>query len=159
MKLDCDSAPARGLRRYVRLVAVALGPAVRRSAVDWGHPVNAHLVLNDRLRWFPSREVALGWDATEGWTMVLGASARGSRTVLRFLGDDPLPKPADVAAFSARMFHDEFTGQADPPPLPTVTDERDLAARLAGYAVPYRVHHRTRRVHLHGVITSWHENA
>ncbi len=155
--MDCTSAPARGLRRYVRLVAVALGAGVRRSAVDWGHPVGAHLALDGRLRWFPARDVALCWDATEGWTMVLTATARGSRTVLRYLGDDPLPRPAAVAAFSARMFRDEFTGQAEPPPL--VTGERELAARLAGYAVPCRAHVRPRRVHLHGVITSWHDRA
>jgi hypothetical protein len=162
VKLDCRSAPARGLRRYVRLVVTALGENANRSVVDWAHPVDAHLALNDRLRWFPEREVALGWNACEGWTMFLTARTPGCRTVLRFLGDDPLPAPAAVAAFSEGMFHHEFAGQTAPPPERTAADERDLVARLAGYAMPYVVH-RDRsyphRVHLRGVITSWHDRA
>ncbi|GAB1515258.1 DUF6292 family protein [Actinophytocola sp. KF-1] len=158
MTLDCRSAPVRGLRRYVRLVATALGRNADRSVVEWTHPVDAHLTLHDRLHWCPDRQVALGWNASEGWTMFLTARSRGCRTLLRFLGDDPLPAPGAVAAFSAGMFHDEFTGQTQPPPRRSAADDRDLVARLAGYALPHVVHRERRyprRVHLRGVITSW----
>lgn len=159
MKLDCHSAPARGLRRYVRLVAEALGPNVSRSVVYWGHPVDAYLTLNDRLRWFPARDVALDWNASEGWTMILTAYPGRSPTVLRYYGGDLLPDPVAVAMFSERMFRDEFTGQLDPPPEGTA-DARDIVARLGRYAGPYRVRHQgVHRVHLHGVITSWHARA
>lgn len=162
MRLHCRSAPTRGLRRYVRLVALALGENVGRSMVNWEHPVDAYLTLRERLRWFPEREVALGWNADQGWTMFLTAHTRGCRTVLRFLGDDLLPTPSAVATFSARVFHDEFAGQAEPPPERTADDDRELTLRLAAYAVPHRDHRGSpslQRVHLHGVITSWHDHA
>jgi len=152
MNLDFQSPPARGLRRYVRLVAAMLDPAAECSAVRWDHPVNACLALSGRLRWFPARDVALTWDGRHGWAMVLTTHTGMSLTVLRYLGHDLLPTPRQVASFSGRLFRDEFAGQTEPP---RVTDA-DLMTRLAGYAVAGSGRQRRdgRPVHLHGVITA-----
>lgn len=153
MKLDFASPAARGLRRYVRLVATVLEPAADCSAVRWDHPVHAYLGLAGRLRWFPARDVALTWDCRHGWAMVLSTPEGATLTVLRYLGHDLLPTPRQVASFADRLFRDEFAGQADPP----TTVDADLVTRLSGYAVPDRARHRrrdARPVHLYGVITS-----
>jgi hypothetical protein len=155
MNLEFHSAAARGLRRYVRLVAAALGPAVDCAAVHWDHPANAYLALTGRLRWFPGRAVALTWDGQHGWAMALATCASESLTVLRYLGNDVLPAPRDVATFSDRLFRDEFVGRADPPAVGGSAHVRELAARLACYAAPCRARHRPDGVvHLYGVITS-----
>lgn len=151
MNLDCHSAAARGLRRYVRLVADALAPDVDRMAVHWIHPVRATIALSGRLRWFPGRQVALTWDERDGWAMVLAGCASGSLTVLRYLGNDVLPTPTDVAAFNGKLFGDQFAGQYDPPGRGT---PGDLSDRLAGYAQGRARHHEEHPVHLYGVITS-----
>jgi uncharacterized protein DUF6292 len=155
MDLEFHSTAARGLRRYVRLVTAALGPTVDCAAVHWGDPVHAYVALSGLLHWFPGRAVALTWDAEQGWAMVLPSRAAQAQLVLRYLGNDILPAPRDVATFSGRLFRDEFAGQADPPRLGGATQARDLAARLACYAGP---RHGRRRgagaVHLCGVITS-----
>lgn len=159
MNLHFHSPAARGLRRYVRLVAAALAPAVDTAAVRWDHPANAYLGLTGRLRWFPDRDMALTWDGERGWAMVLATCATGAMTVLRYQGTDVLPAPQDVAAFSGRLFRDEFAGLADPPPRQGVEQAREVALRLAGYAVPCRGrpltgNGKTTPVHLYGVITS-----
>ncbi|MDI5978148.1 DUF6292 family protein [Amycolatopsis magusensis] len=154
-----DAAAARGLRRYVRLVTAAVGPAVDTAAVHWDHPATACLVLTGRLRWFPGRDVALTWDGKHGWAMVLVTPATGALVALRYQGTDVLPVPQDVAAFSAGLFRDEFPGLPDPPPGRRAAHAREVARRLAAYAVPGRGRHLTGRgaaapVHLYGVITS-----
>lgn len=155
MDLDFHSAAARGLRRYVRLVAAAMGSEVDCAAVHWDHPAGAYLALTGRLHWFPGRALALTWDAEQGWAMALATCASESLTVLRYLGNDILPAPRDVATFSGRLFRDEFAGRADPPLAGGGAHARDLLARLACYAVPCRGRHRRDSVvHLYGVITS-----
>jgi hypothetical protein len=152
MNLDCQSAAARGLRRYVRLVADALEPAVDRTAVHWIHPVRAEIALSGRLHWFPGRPVALTWDERDGWAIVLARCTTGSLTVLRYLGHDILPAPQAVATFSGKVFGDQFAGQYEPPRWGRPDD---LTERLAGYAAPCRPRHRGEPpVHLYGVITS-----
>lgn len=155
MNLDFHSPAARGLRRYVRLVAAALGPAADCSAVHWDHPVNAYLALSGRLRWFPERTVALTWDGRDGWAMVLTRHPGGTLLVLRYLGHDVLPAPHAVATFSARIFRDEFAGQAEPPTR-AAREDPDLVTRLACYAARHQERRRRQEhpVHLYGVITS-----
>src|SRR5262245_65126331 len=116
MNLDFHSPAARGLRRYVRLVAAELDPAAEHMAVHWTHPVHAYLALPGRLRWFPSRDVALTWDERHGWAMILTARPTESLAVLRYLGLDVLPAPGDVAVFTGRLFGDELAGPLEPPP-------------------------------------------
>lgn len=156
MNLDFRSPAARGLRRYVRLVANALAPTVDRTAVHWVHPVRASLALSGRLRWFPSREVALTWHERHGWAMALCTDS--SVEVLRYLGYDVLPTPKAVATFSARLFGAELAGVPDPP---TFTATIELQERLSGYAMPCHGRHRREKhpVHLYGVITSCRELA
>lgn len=159
MNLHFHSPAARGLRRYVRLVAAALAPVVDTAAVHWDHPPSAYLALSGRLRWFPERDLALTWDGDRGWAMVLATCATGALTPLRYQGTDVLPAPRDVATFSGRLFRDEFAGLADPPPGRGAEHAREVALRLAGYAVPCHGRVLAGRgsgtpVHLYGVITS-----
>lgn len=156
MNLDFHSAAARGLRRYVRLVAAAMDPAVDCAVVQWDHPANAYLALTGRLHWFPGDDVALTWDSRYGWAMILVTRTRRTLFTLRYLGGDLLPAPPAVAAFSGRIFRDEFAGQADPPPARATGDVRELVDRLGRYAVPPHCPRRRRvgPVHLYGVVTS-----
>jgi len=155
MDLEFHSTAARGLRRYVRLVTAALEPTVDCAAVHWGDPVHAYVALSGLLHWFPGRAVALTWDAEHGWAMVLASCEVQAQIVLRYLGNDILPAPRDVATFSGRLFRDEFAGRADPPLTGGAAQAHDLAARLACYAGPCRGRHRAAGVvHLYGVITS-----
>jgi hypothetical protein len=151
VSLELHSPAARGLRRYVRLVAAALAPAVECSVVHWDQPVNAYLTLAGRLHWFPGRSVALTWDSRHGWAMVLTTCGGERLITLRYLGDDMLPAPDDVAEFSCRLFRDELAGWADPPRA-----AEDVTERLARYATPHHRPHRQyyRAVHLYGVVTS-----
>ncbi len=151
MNLDFHGPAARGLRRYVRLVAAELVPAAEHTVVHWVHPVHAYLALPGRLRWFPSRDVALTWDERHGWAMILVASSYDSLAVLRYLGLDVLPPPREVVVFTGRLFGDELAGRLEPPPR---GDPAELATRLAGYARPGRARHRDEPVHLYGVITA-----
>jgi hypothetical protein len=160
MDLDFHSAAARGLRRYVRLVAAAMRPEVECAAVHWNHPANAYLALSGLLHWFPGRAVALTWNTEHGWAMVLASCTVQSQIVLRYLGSDVLPAPTDVAAFTGRLFRDEFAGQENPPAVGGAAHARDLAQRLACYAPRCRGRNRAVSVvHLYGVITSGFDRA
>jgi hypothetical protein len=152
VNLDCHSEAARGLRRYVRLIADELHPQVERTAAHWVHPVRATVALTGRLHWFPGRPLALTWDEHYGWAMVLAACSTGGLTVLRYLGSDLVPAPETVATFSRKLFADQFAGQYDPPAPDTA---RNVTARLAAYARPCRARRRGKHpVHLYGVVTS-----
>jgi hypothetical protein len=160
LDLDFHSAAARGLRRYVRLVAASMRPEVDCAAVHWDHPANAYLGLTARLHWFPGRALVLTWNGMHGWAMALASCAVQSQIVLRYLGNDVLPAPRDVAMFSGRLCRDEFAGQEEPPAAGGAAQVRDLTQRLACYAAPSRGRHRAPGVvHLYGVITSGFDRA
>lgn len=135
VELEFDSAAARGLREYVRLVAVALGLRGQSWLVQLEPPANVYLALDDRLPLFPTWDLALIWDEEHGWSLGVESNPGEKLLVLGYLGEDVLPTPEAVAVAVRRSFVGT-PPQNRPPAFRATGDNDDLPARLAGYAVP-----------------------
>lgn len=112
------SAAARGLRRYVCMVADELGirPAF---CVDVDDTASIYLALDRRLRRFPERDLALLWDEKHGWSVGVESGCGEDIIVLAYLGDELLPPAAKVARFVNDVFLDRYPGEPAPPILRT----------------------------------------
>lgn len=135
MELDSDSAAARGLHEYVRLVATALGMRGHGWLVQFEPLANVYIALDDRLPAFPTRDVALVWDEEHGWALGVESHSGESLLVLGHLGEDVLPVPERVARAVRRHYAEEPPRIQDPPVFRSAGDDDDLPARLANYAV------------------------
>jgi uncharacterized protein DUF6292 len=131
MDLDLYGSPARGLRRYVWLVAEALGLGPSCCYVQLESPVQAYIPLDDRLPLLPGTDVAAVWDAKRGWAV--GVEDGPDVVPLGFLGGELLPPPARAADFVSRF----LAGEPFPEPDEAPPDD-DLIDRLAGYATRFR---------------------
>lgn len=136
MELDSDSAAARGLHEYVRLVATEVGMRGPGWLVQLEPLANVYIALEDRLPAFPTRDVALVWDEEHGWALGVERHPGESLLVVTYLGDDVLPGPEAVARTVRRHYADEPPRTQEPPVFRAADDNDDLPARLAGYAVP-----------------------
>lgn len=134
MELQSHDAAARGLRRYVHLVAEALALSGDGSYLELEPPVGAYLALDQRLPQFPTRDAALLWDELHGWSLAVESRSAEDLLVHAYLGIDILPAPHVVARFAAKLVQGEQTGQPDPPNLRTLHVQDDLPQRLAAYA-------------------------
>jgi anti-anti-sigma factor len=133
MDLDGDGAPARGLRRYVRLVADTLGLRGGGWLVQLESPVSAYVALQRRLVAYPGNDVALSWDEENGWGFAV-ESNQGELAILDYLADDVLPPPRLVGQFVNEVFSGQGSARPDPPGLRRVDANDDLWQRLAAYA-------------------------
>lgn len=129
MDLEPDGVPARGLRRYVCLVAEALGVGQGCCYVQLESPVHAYVPLDDRLPRLPGSDVAATWDATQGWAVGVEDGIGPDVVLLSHLGGDLLPAPAIVAEFVTGFLAGEPFGE---PQQAGPAD--DLTDRLAAYA-------------------------
>lgn len=136
MELEPDDRVARGLRRYLRLVAEELGIDDSGQFIQLDGPIGAYLPLDLRLRRFPSHDVALVWDEERGWALGIETDAGSPIVILSYLGVDLLPSPRMVAQFVHDVVDDRFPGQPEPMMLRSVGDQDDLADRLSRYAPP-----------------------
>ena len=127
MDLELYGKPARGLRRYVWLVAEALGVGRGCCYVQLESPVQAYIPVDERLPRLPGSDVAVVWDATQGWA--IGVEDGPDVVPLGVLGGDVLPPPERVARFVARFLAGEPFADPDWPAPPG-----ELIDRLAGYA-------------------------
>jgi Family of unknown function (DUF6292) len=134
--LEFEVGPARGLRRYVRLVAEACGVGPDGFFLELDRPLRAYLAVDGRLPRFPTRDVALCWHEEHGWAAGIEAHSGRDLVLLTYLGVDVLPAPRIVAQFLTELFAEQFPGQPNPPELRRVTDTDDLLDRLASYAQP-----------------------
>jgi hypothetical protein len=140
--LDPDGAAARGLRRYVRLVAEAIGVGAEASTIQLDEPVSVYLALDRCSPRHPDQDLALLWDERRGWALGVESVASADVLVLGFLADELLPSPSTVADYVAAACRDEGFGAALPdetlrdetPPDETLPDAKSLAGRLADYA-------------------------
>jgi hypothetical protein len=132
--LESEGTAEHGLRRYVRLVAEAVGVSGDCFCLQLEPPVNVYLALQERLRAFPTRDVALLWDEERGWSAAIETHSGQDLILVSYLGTDVLPPPRVVAQFVSRLTDEEFLGHLDPPQLRAVDDEDDLPRRLAAYA-------------------------
>ncbi|PXY19399.1 DUF6292 family protein [Prauserella muralis] len=136
MELDPHGAPARGLRRYVRLVEQELGLSGHGSCVHLDPPVSAYLALEGQLPGFEDRDVALIWDEEHGWAVAVESRCGEDLLVVSYLGGSVLPAPRVVARFAERLLAGDLPGQPEPPHLRLAGTEDDLSARLGDYAEP-----------------------
>jgi hypothetical protein len=130
MELELYGAPARGLRRYVWSVANALGVGPGCCYVQLDPPVQAYIPLDDRLARLPGTDVAVLWDATDGWSAGVEDGLSAKVVPLAYLGGDLLPVPRVVAGFVSRFLAGEPLAAPEPPGSTT-----DLPERLAAHAV------------------------
>lgn len=133
MELETEGRAARGLRRYLGLVAEKLGVGGAVS-VQLEEPVSAYIPLDGRLRRFPDHDVALVWDEEDGWAVGIETDAGSPVVVLSYLGEDVLPAPRVVARFVLDVFGERFPGRPDRPRLRPVEPADDLMRRLTQYA-------------------------
>jgi len=90
MELDGHDRAARGLRRYLTLVAEATGVGAEACFVQLGPPVEAYLALDHRLSSHPDRDVALLWDEEHGWALGIETHGGADVTVLSYVGEHVL---------------------------------------------------------------------
>ncbi|MFL6143779.1 MAG: DUF6292 family protein [Labedaea sp.] len=131
-----DDRPARGLHRYVQLVAEACGVGPDGFFLELERPLRAYLAVDGRLPQFPTRDVALWWEEEHGWAAGIETHSGRNLILLTYLGLDALPAPQAVVHFLADLFTERFPGQPNPPALRRVTDTDGLLDRLASYARP-----------------------
>lgn len=135
-----DSLAAMGLRRYARLVAVAVGAPEDGVSVDLDPPVSAYIAMPQRIPGLPEWDFALTWDEINGWAAAIETSAMRSvgddLIVVAYLGGDVLPPPRLVALLTSGLVRGEQLGQFDPPEFRTVDADDDLPGRLAWFAPP-----------------------
>lgn len=136
MDLDPAGAPARGLRRYVALVAGAVGVGAEAAYVQIESPVDVYIPLDQRLRLFPKRDAALLWDEQYGWALAVETHGGADLLVLGYLGAEVLPSPRTVAGHLQRAVEGTALGMLDPPGFRDSKGSDGLSQRLAGYAEP-----------------------
>jgi hypothetical protein len=128
MDLDEDDPAARGLRRYVGLVADAIGVGSGASLVQLDEPVGVYLPLDRR----GDRDLALLWDERCGWALAVESGRGVDLAITGFLASELLPAPRVVADYVRRgCRHGDFGTRSAP-----VFDPTDLISRLADYAAP-----------------------
>lgn len=137
MELEFDSPAARGLRRYVGLVAQACELGMDCSFIELERPVSAYLPVDGRVPGFPDVDVALCWQEGRGWAAGVEPHSAEELVLITQLRGDVLPDPERVARFlrevrGGDLSGDEVTGR------PRTAD--DLLDRLAGYDQPELVH-------------------
>jgi hypothetical protein len=136
MDIVVGSRAARGLQRYVRLVAEELGLIGEASCTEPESPANAYLALAERVPSHPDRNAALLWDECHGWAGAIEAAAEDDLTVLAYLGHDVLPAPRLAARFAQELTAGLHPGSIEPPAFRTPDSDDDLPERLAAYAPP-----------------------
>jgi hypothetical protein len=132
MDLDHDGAAARGLRRYVRLVAEAVGVGAEASTLQLDEPVSVYLALDRCSPQHPDQDLALLWSERDGWALGLESMVNADVLVQGFLGAEVLPPPRTVADYVARACRGEGFGVARS--CAARPDPDELFERLADYA-------------------------
>lgn len=136
MDLEFNGLPARGLRRYVRLVGELLELSGPSSYFQLEPPVTAYLALEGCTPDFPDHDVALLWDENRGWAAAIESQDGSEFITLSYLGTDVLPPPQFVARFARQFLAGDSPGRLDPPCVRSADTVDDLPRRLAGYAAP-----------------------
>jgi len=134
MDMDAYDAWAVGLRRYLTLVAQAVGVGTEACSVHLGSPADAYIALDTRVSVFPARDAALLWDERHGWALAVETHGGADLMVVGYLGVDLLPSPRVVADYVTRAAQGGATGQPDPPWLVSGPAAAVTRARLAEYA-------------------------
>jgi hypothetical protein len=138
IELDFDDRLLRGLRRYVRLVGKALGLSGECWCVQGDRPACAYIAVDGRLRGHPDRDVALLWDEEHGWSAAIETNSGEDLMVVAYMGQNVLPSPRAVAAWTRTLFdHGETAARPEAPPR--FPETSDLLHRLDTYTIPMSV--------------------
>lgn len=137
MELESWSRPARGLRRYVQLVAEEIGCSGDAFWVQLESPVSAYLPMEDQLPRYPNRDLALLWDERHGWCLAVETASGEDLIVVSYFGHSHVPPPRVVAAFVAQLLSGGAAGQSEPPAFGTTP--ADLGAALGRYAPAFQL--------------------
>ena len=134
MQMDGYDAWARGLRRYLGLVAEAVGVGAEACYAQLEPPIDAYIALDHRLCAFPARDAALLWEERCGWALAVETHGGADLMVLGYLGlDDVLPAPRLLTGYVRAAIDGVSVGEPNPPVLHGTAD---LTTRLAAYARP-----------------------
>ncbi|WP_235998664.1 DUF6292 family protein [Qaidamihabitans albus] len=130
------TASARGLKRYVELVAdeLRMPPAFCVDVDDYRATV--YFALEERVPRYPDRDLALLWDEENGWAIGVESGCGEDIIVLAYLGGDIVPAPSLVARFVDDLMHERYPGQLEPPALRRAGTDDDLDERLAAFHRP-----------------------
>jgi len=132
MNLEWDDTAARGLRRYVRMVAEAIGLGAESSLVQLEDPICAYVALDRCPAGYPGHDFALLWDERHGWALALEAPGGTRLEPLGYLAAGLLPVPLVVAAY----VNAACAGCGFGPAAPVSDETTDLAGRLESFADP-----------------------
>lgn len=122
-----DSVALRVLRGYMQRVAAGLGVEPESTWCEVDSPANAYIALEERAPHRRQHDMALVWDEQHGWAAAVETHSGEDLMVLAYFGEDSLPAPAEVVAFTKLVLAGEPVGTHDPPRCHT----GDLAGRLA----------------------------
>lgn len=133
IRLDFDDRVALGLQHYIQQVRLAIGLRGECSYIQADEPASAYLALDERLATHADRDVALLWDERHGWSAALEDRHSSDLVVVAYFGRTVLPRPADVAAWTADLFRapPADDGPAPVPHLPYTADVRQLLTTYA----------------------------
>jgi hypothetical protein len=114
------------LRRCVAEVAIGLGVGAEGTSFELADRATMYLALDQRLRQFPGRDVAVVWDERRGWAVgVENRSGDDELVMVAWYGPDLLPAPEEVVRFVRRV----LAGRVDHPAPPSVPREQFLGLR------------------------------
>ncbi|MET9633549.1 DUF6292 family protein [Lentzea sp. NPDC006480] len=133
LRLGEEWLPSCGLIGYVHAVAAVLGLSPEATFCETGHPSAAYIALEQRVKQFPDRDVALLWDEESGWCVALETGTTDDPIALSWLGRDVLPTPGVVREFIDLIMRGRLPGTLDQPRLRCTGDDDGLAGRLAAY--------------------------
>lgn len=123
----------RGLRRYVHQIAIGLDVGPEGVWCEVADRASAYLALPAPLGTAPGSDIALVWDGGVGWAAGIETGHGADPEVRAWYGDDPVPEPEDVIAFTKSVLAGQPAGQPTPPVPHDVARLRDRLTRfLAG---------------------------
>lgn len=126
---DLTRALERGLGAYVQAVAAAIGVPAEGTTVEISDTATAYLALSRPWPGRPDHDAMLLWSERRGWTIAMETAPTEDPVVIaRWVGDDLVPPPEEVARFVDDAAAGLADGRTDSAPAPTT--RRALAARL-----------------------------
>jgi hypothetical protein len=115
MDLDEEDPAARGLRRYARLVAEAVGVGSTPSVVQLNEPVGVCLPLVRCAADQRDGDLALLWDERCGWALAIDSGGGVDVRIVGFLCTELVPAPRVVAEYVDRARYGDGFGELAPP--------------------------------------------
>lgn len=125
---------ARGLRRYVQLVAEAVGSGPNAWCCEVDARPTAYIAIEGRVPRYPGRDVALLWDARNGWAAGIETASTEDLIIVAYLGNDVLPAPRLIARQVDELLAGAMVEVPEPPYFRIRGADDGLGERLADYA-------------------------